>query len=50
MPVTVNRIDYGTVNANSVYIWNADALETEDEYKRDDKILEKNVTMRIKSK
>ena len=48
MPATVNRRDYGSVNTASVFVWNADALDTEDEYNPDYKIWDRNVTTGIK--
>ena len=30
MPTTVNRRNYGTVNAAGMFFWNADALDTEE--------------------
>ena len=48
MPTIVRQRDYGTVNANGVFDWHPDALDTEDEYNRDYKIWERNVTSGIK--
>ena len=48
MPTIVRKRDYGTVNAASVFEWHANALDTEDEYNRDYKIWDRNVTAGIK--
>ena len=48
MPTVVCRRDYGTVNAAGVFEWHADTLDTENEYNRDYKIWDRNVTAGIK--
>ena len=48
MPAQVNQRYYGTVNANGVFAWNVNTLDTEDEYNRDSKIWERNLTTGIK--
>ena len=46
MPANVGRSTYGAIVAG-VFVWNGNALDTEDEYIRDMKIWEKNVTAGI---
>ena len=48
MPTTARWNDYGTVNAAGVFNWHADAVDTENEYNRDYKIWERNLTVEIK--
>ena len=48
MPIVVRKRDYGTVNNAGIFEWHADALDTEDEYNRDYKIWDRNVTAGIK--
>ena len=46
MPANVGRSTYGAMVAG-VFVWNGDALDTEDEYNRDMKALERSVTSGI---
>ena len=48
IPTVVRKRDYGTVNNVGVFEWHAAALDTQDEYNRDYKIWDRNVTARIK--
>ena len=48
MPTAVRKRDYGTVDAAGVFHWRPDALDTEEEYNSDYKILDINVSAGIK--
>ena len=48
IPTAVRKRDYGTVNTAGVLYWRSDALGTEEEYKRNYKILDRNVLAGIK--
>ena len=48
MPTAVRKRDYGTLDAVGVFHWRPDALDTEEEYNRDYKIWDINVSAGIK--
>ena len=48
MPTAVRNRGYGTVDAAGVFHWRLDALDTEEEYNRDYKIWDRNVSAGIK--
>ena len=48
MSTTVHKRDYGTVDAADVFHWRPDALDMEEEYNRDYKIWDRNVSAGIK--
>ena len=47
MSADVGRTTYGTVNQAGVFVWNGNALDTEDQYNRDMKIWDRSVTSGI---
>ena len=42
MPIASHRRDYGTIDAAGVFHWRPDALDTEEDYKQDSKIWDRN--------
>ena len=48
MPTAVRKRDYSTIDAAGVFHWRLDALDTEEEYNRDYKIWDSNVSAEIK--
>ena len=47
MSANIGRSAYSTVTQAGVFVWNGNALDTEDEYNRDMKALERSVTSGI---
>ena len=47
MPADVGRSTYGAMNAANVFVWNENALETEDWYTQDMKVWDKSVSAGI---
>ena len=47
MPADVGRSPYGTVTQAGVFVWNGNALDTEDRYNRDTKIWDRGMTSGI---
>ena len=47
MPADVGRSIYGAMNAAGVFVWNGNALDTEDRYTRDMKVWDKSVSAGI---
>ena len=48
MPTVVRKRDYGIVDVAGVFHWRPNALDTEEEYNRDYKIWDRNVSEGIK--
>ena len=48
MPTAVRKRNYGTVDVAGVFHWRPDALDTEEEYNKDYKIWDRNLTTGIK--
>ena len=48
MPTAPRKRNYVTVDAHGVFVWRANALDTEEDYERDYKILERSLAAGIK--
>ena len=47
MPADVGRSIYGAMNAAGVFVWNGNALDTEDRYNQAMKVLDRSVSSAI---
>ena len=48
MPTAPHKRNYSTVDAHGVFVWRANALDTEEDYNRDYKIWDRSLTAGIK--